>query len=198
MIEKYLYANFVAIFADDSKRIEARDYEPRTCALDKEHQIFLRSKMAATYRSSVVKLVSEVRNLTQIKKPHPCFLRELDNMETFDDNVCSRKDGDGVSHDESSDIFSSAAGSKSKPSSSSGKENSKDPFINAFPTASSLFKKRKASDSFVDVSEWDSVSRSFSRREKRSKSILPECPLRVLPNSSTNTHNETELTVSFN
>ncbi|BFZ15213.1 hypothetical protein BsWGS_18251 [Bradybaena similaris] len=75
MIEKSLYENFVAAFADDSRRIKNRDYEPRTCAIDVEYSIFTSNKLATMYKSCVMKLVSETRKLTQSKTAHSCFLK---------------------------------------------------------------------------------------------------------------------------
>ncbi|XP_059147402.1 ATP-dependent DNA helicase Q5-like [Physella acuta] len=73
MIEKSLYENFIRVYAEEDQRIRARDYEPRTNALDLEHQIFLASKLAPMYKSSVTKLVSEIRKLTQNNEAHACF-----------------------------------------------------------------------------------------------------------------------------
>ncbi|CAL1531363.1 unnamed protein product [Lymnaea stagnalis] len=73
MIERALYENFTAVFAEDENRIRGRDYEPRTNALDMEYQVFLSNKLAPVYKSSIMKLVSEIRKLTQSNNVHSCF-----------------------------------------------------------------------------------------------------------------------------
>ncbi|XP_055894999.1 ATP-dependent DNA helicase Q5-like [Biomphalaria glabrata] len=73
MIEKALYENFITVFAQDETRIRRRDYEPRTQALDMEYQVFMSNKLAPVYKSSILKLVSEIGKLTQKKQPHSCF-----------------------------------------------------------------------------------------------------------------------------
>lgn len=73
MMEKSLYENFVSAFEHDFERIHAADYEPRSCALDLEHGVFLGSKQAMMYKVSVMKLISEIRKLSQEKTPHKCF-----------------------------------------------------------------------------------------------------------------------------
>lgn len=97
MIEKALYENFVAAFAHDDKQIGGRDYVPRTCALDMEHNIFLSSKMAATYKSSVMKLVSETRKLTQIKTAHSCFSKGEGTLHSADYNNADKTTCDQTS-----------------------------------------------------------------------------------------------------
>ena len=88
MMEKALYENFVAAFEHDSERIGGADYEPRCCALDIEHETFLTSKQAMMYKVSIMKVVSEIRKLTQGKTPHVCFSKvrsEIDGGEKTED-----------------------------------------------------------------------------------------------------------------
>ncbi|CAG5114641.1 unnamed protein product [Candidula unifasciata] len=73
MIEKSLYENFVAAFAEDSRRIAGRDYEPRTCAINMEYHTFTSNKLAPMYKSSIMKIVSEIRKLSHSKSAHSCF-----------------------------------------------------------------------------------------------------------------------------
>ena len=73
MLEKALYENFVAAFSEEGKRIINREVESRECALNAEHEAFVSSKLATSYKSSILKLVSEARKLTQSHTPHPCF-----------------------------------------------------------------------------------------------------------------------------
>ncbi|GFN74674.1 ATP-dependent DNA helicase q5-like [Plakobranchus ocellatus] len=72
MLEKAFYENFVAAFKEH-KRIVNREIESRDCALNAEHEVFLSSKLAASYKSSIMKLISEARKLTQTCTSHPCF-----------------------------------------------------------------------------------------------------------------------------
>ncbi|GFR68240.1 ATP-dependent DNA helicase Q5-like [Elysia marginata] len=79
MLEKALYENFVAAFSEDDHRIMNREVESRDCALNAEHKAFLTSKLSTSYKSSIMKLVSEARKLTQSHTPHPCFSVSVGN-----------------------------------------------------------------------------------------------------------------------
>ena len=96
MMEKSLYENFVAAFQHDFERIRAADYEPRSCALDLEHGVLTGSKQAMMYKVSIMKLISEIRKLSQDKTPHECFSRATqaaacsEEKEGGGDDVASR------------------------------------------------------------------------------------------------------------
>ncbi|XP_076467711.1 ATP-dependent DNA helicase Q5-like [Babylonia areolata] len=86
MLEKSLYENFVSAFQHDSERVQGAEFEPRCCALDLEHGAFVGSKQAMMYKVSVMKLVSDIRKLSQDHTPHDCFSTPRPPAHSSDDN----------------------------------------------------------------------------------------------------------------
>nr|KAG5711589.1 hypothetical protein BaRGS_016771 [Batillaria attramentaria] len=97
MLEKTLYENFVAAFQHDSDRIRGAEYEPRCCALDVEHKVFLSSKQATMYKVSVMKMLSDTRKLTQDKTPHECFSKTPPLPSLPDDTATDGSEGEKLS-----------------------------------------------------------------------------------------------------
>ncbi|KAL8598755.1 hypothetical protein ACOMHN_033319 [Nucella lapillus] len=93
MLEKSLYENFVSAFQNDTERVGGAEYEPRCCALDLEHEVFMTSKKAMMYKASIMKVVSQIRKLSQDKTPHDCFSEPRRPEDCFED-------GGGESTDE--------------------------------------------------------------------------------------------------
>ncbi|RUS90125.1 hypothetical protein EGW08_002092 [Elysia chlorotica] len=136
MLEKALYENFVAAFTENDKRIVNREVESRDCALNAEHEAFLSSKLATSYKSSIMKLVSEARKLTQSHTPHPCFLV------SFDMDLDLTEEGTGCnSHalsDSTDDVGDEISDSPSKDKNEAGISAS-----SVFQTASELLSRSK-------------------------------------------------------
>ena len=122
MLEKALYENFVAAFSDDDKRIINREVECKDCALGAEYEAFVSSKLATSYKSSILKLVSEARKLTQSKKPHPCFSFNSTFMAQSEAHIDAGNENNFDNH-------------SLAPTGESGKENSSQ----AGPSAASVF-----------------------------------------------------------
>ncbi|XP_046558559.1 LOW QUALITY PROTEIN: ATP-dependent DNA helicase Q5-like [Haliotis rubra] len=70
MLENALYENYIDYYENDADRISARDYVPRSCALDLEFQTFQSNKIANVYKAGVMRAVSEIKKCTKDKKIH--------------------------------------------------------------------------------------------------------------------------------
>jgi hypothetical protein len=128
LMEKALYENFVAAYQNDLDRARSADHEPRCCALDLEHEVFLSSKQAVMYKVSIMKIVSDLRKQTQEKQPHPCFAEAKERSQ----RVCETSgSGEGrrnsVSEEGGGSGYSGDAGSSSR----TGLVNGKSPFVPA-------------------------------------------------------------------
>ncbi|KAJ8297587.1 hypothetical protein KUTeg_024118 [Tegillarca granosa] len=100
MLEEELKKNFINYYQDIPHRLAAMDFEPKCCAIDLEYEIFKTNRIVNLYKTSVMKKVSNIKQLTSTKQLHESLVPkwttakdllndDKDKMSTSESVACS-------------------------------------------------------------------------------------------------------------
>ncbi|KAL5013049.1 hypothetical protein ScPMuIL_011600 [Solemya velum] len=74
LLENALRTNFTAYYEDIPHKLIGKDYEPRCCAIDLEHEVFMANKMANMYKASVMRTVNDIKRTSTLKELHKALM----------------------------------------------------------------------------------------------------------------------------